>query len=161
MNCDKCTYQHNWPQSRCQTFPSPQKVLSCACAVTPTTRPIAWLALGNYRSALCHHRLPMSDVEFHISRIIQSVIFDICFLLLCISLLLSFSNLSIFLHVSVIFFLFHGTDIPQFAYSFIHLLADQHLGHFQLGTIINKSFVNIHSCVYMCSFLMDKCLRVE
>lgn len=126
MNCDKCTYQHNWPQSRCQTFPSPQKVLSCACAVTPTTRPIAWLALGNYRSALCHHRLPMSDVEFHISRIVQSVIFDICFLLLCISLLLSFSNLSIFLHVSVIFFysmarIYHNLLIRSFTSLLINI----------------------------------------
>lgn len=126
MNCDKCTYQHNWPQSRCQTFPSPQKVLSCACAVTPTTRPIAWLALGNYRSALCHHRLPMSDVEFHISRIVQSVIFDICFLLLCIYLLLSFSNLSIFLHVSVIFFysmarIYHNLLIRSFTCLLINI----------------------------------------
>lgn len=126
MNCDKCTYQHNWPQSRCQTFPSPQKVLSCACAVTPTIRPIAWLALGNYRSALCHHRLPMSDVEFHISRIVQSVIFDICFLLLCISLLLSFSNLSIFLHVSVIFFysmarIYHNLLIRSFTCLLINI----------------------------------------
>lgn len=126
MNCDKCTYQHNWPQSRCQTFPSPQKVLSCACAVTPTSRPIAWLALGNYRSALCHHRLPMSDVEFHISRIVQSVIFDIYFLLLCISLLLSFSNLSIFLHVSVIFFysmarIYHNLLIRSFTCLLINI----------------------------------------
>lgn len=160
MNCDKCTYQHNPLQSRCHIFPSAQKVLSYAYAVTPTSHPIAWLALDNYWSALCHCKLVMPAVEFHISRIVRSVFFDICFLLLCIS---SFTRFFKFIHFPACFTNFFF--IPLYRYTticlFINLFADQHLGHFQLGTVMSKSPVNICSRVYMCSFLMDKCLRVE